>query len=208
MSATLIDTPHGPARAHLHPPPTGPGAAKAAMVLGHGAGGGVESADLATATEVAASLGVAVALVEQPYRVAGRRAPAPAGHLDAAWAAAVEHLRAGALSDLPLIVGGRSLGARVACRAADAMGAAGVLCLAFPLQPPQRKGKALSPSRLPELEAVSAPTLIVQGSSDQFGIPPEAPDRRVALVRGDHSLRSDLGAVAAAVRAWLPSVVG
>ena len=205
MSATLIDTRHGPARAHLYPPAAG--AAQAAIVLGHGAGGGVGSADLVAATEVATSLGVAVALVEQPYRVAGRRAPAPASHLDTAWAAVVEHLRAGELSDLPLIVGGRSLGARVACRAADGMGAAGVLCLAFPLQPPQRKGKALSPSRLPELEAVSAPTLIVQGSSDQFGIPPEAPGRRVALVPGDHSLRADPDAVGAAVAAWLPAVV-
>jgi predicted alpha/beta-hydrolase family hydrolase len=197
-----IDTPHGRARAHLHPAPD----AAAALVLGHGAGGGVESRDLVAAKEVGLSVGVSVALVEQPYRVAGRRSPAPAGHLDTAWTAVVEHLLGGELRGLRLIAGGRSLGARVACRTAGALGAVGVLCLAFPLQPPRRKGKDLAPDRLPELEAVTVPVLIVQGESDQFGMPPEGPSRTVARVAGNHSLRTDLDAVAAAIREWLPGI--
>jgi predicted alpha/beta-hydrolase family hydrolase len=95
----------------------------------------------------------------------------------------------------------------VACRTAAAVGAAGVLCLAFPLEPPARTGAAPRPSRLDELDAVSVPTLVVQGERDRFGMPPEAANRTVARVRGDHSLRSDPAAVGAAVRAWLPGVV-
>jgi predicted alpha/beta-hydrolase family hydrolase len=166
----------------------------------------VTSRDLVAVTDVARSEGFSVALVEQPYRVAGRRAPAPAHQLDAAWTAVVEHLLAGELGGLPLVVGGRSLGARVACRTAEAIGAVGVLCLAFPLQPPRRSGTA-TPSRLPELDAVTVPTLVVQGARDPFGIPPAAAQRKVVQVAGDHSLRTDLEAVAAAVLAWLPSVV-
>ena len=174
---------------------------KAALVLGHGAGGGVESRDLVTARDAALAEGLAVALVEQPYRVAGRRSPAPAKQLDAAWVVVVGHLRLGPLAGLPLVVGGRSLGARVACRTAEATEAVGVLCLAFPLVPPRRTKPA--PSRLPELDWVRVPTLVVQGESDPFGIPPPGPNRTVARVRGDHSLRTDLDAVAAAVRSWL-----
>src|SRR5213592_2150056 len=129
-----FDTPHGLARAHVHPAPE----PRAALVLGHGAGGGVASPDLVAVTEVARTEGVSVALVEQPYRVAGRRSPAPARQLDAAWTAVVDHLRAGPLRDVPLVAGGRSSGARVACRTAQATGAVGVLCLAFPLHPPGR----------------------------------------------------------------------
>ena len=198
-----VDTPHGRANAHLHSAdePT------AALVLGHGAGGGVTSRDLVAVTDVALSEGVSVALVEQPYRVAGRRAPAPAHQLDAAWTAVVDHLLAGELQGLPLIVGGRSMGARVACRTADATGAVGVLCLAFPLQPPRRSGAAAAQSRLPELDDVTVPTLVVQGARDPFGIPPATARRTVVQVSGDHSLRTDLQAVAAAVRDWLPRVV-
>jgi uncharacterized protein len=192
-----VETPHGRARAHLHRV----NGARAALVLGHGAGGGVGSRDLVTACDVALGLGLAVALVEQPYRVAGRRSPAPAKQLDAAWIAVVGHLRGGPLAGLPLVVGGRSLGARVACRTAEATEAIGVLCLAFPLVPPRRTKPA--PSRLPELDAVRVPTLVVQGESDPFGMPPPGPNRTVARVRGDHSLRTDLDAVAAAVRSWL-----
>ncbi len=158
-------------------------------------------------TGVARSEGVSVALVEQPYRVAGRRAPAPARQLDAAWTAVVDHLLAGELRGLPLVVGGRSLGARVACRTAEATGAVGVLCLAFPLQPPRRSGAAATPSRLPELDEVTVATLVVQGARDRFGIPPATARRTVVQVPGDHSLRTDVQAVAAAVRAWLPGVV-
>jgi predicted alpha/beta-hydrolase family hydrolase len=199
-----VDTPHGPARVHLHLADD----PRAALVLGHGAGGGVEAPDLVEATRVATAEGATVALVEQPYRVAGRRSPAPARQLDAAWTAVVEHLLDGELRGLPLIAGGRSLGARVACRTAEATGAAALLCLAFPLQPPQRKAAAgPAPSRLPELDALTVPTLIVQGSQDQFGMPPAAAGRTVAQVPGNHSLRKDVQAVGDAVRDWLPSVV-
>ncbi len=198
-----IETPHGPARAHLHPSDD----PRAALVLGHGAGGGIESGDLQASKDAALSEGVSVALVEQPYRVAGRRSPAPARQLDAAWTAVVEHLRDGELSGLPLIVGGRSLGARVACRTVAESGAVAVLCLAFPLQPPPRKGGKESPSRLPELEEVGVPMLIVQGDRDRFGMPPAAPGRTVVQVPGDHGLKKDLDAVADAVGAWLPGVL-
>jgi predicted alpha/beta-hydrolase family hydrolase len=148
--------------------------AGAALVLGHGAGGGVQAVDLVAASEVALEMGLVVARVEQPYRVAGRRSPPRAPQLDGAWIALVEQLRANELAAVSLIVGGRSLGARVACRTSAATGAVAVLCLAFPLEPPRRGGSA-PPSRLPELEAVSVPTLVVQGISDRFGIPPRAP---------------------------------
>jgi predicted alpha/beta-hydrolase family hydrolase len=197
-----IDTPHGLARAHV----THPKGASAALVLGHGAGGGVESRDLVTAGDVALAEGLAVALVEQPYRVAGRRSPAPAAQLDAAWTAVVEQLVAGELTGLQLIVGGRSLGGRVACRTAAELGAVGVLCLAFPLAPPRRSGAPVS--RLPELDAVTVPTLVVQGESDPFGMPPPGKQRDVVHVRGNHGLRTDHEAIAAAVRDWLRRVAG
>ena len=141
-----------------------------------------------------------MALVDQPYRVAGRRSPAPAGQLDAAWLAAIDCLLAGDLRGLPLLVGGRSLGARVACRTAEAAGALAVLCLAFPVHPPGRPEK----SRLGELDALTVPVLVVQGERDPFGMPPAAENRTVLQVPGDHSLKTDLEAVAAAVRSWLP----
>jgi predicted alpha/beta-hydrolase family hydrolase len=196
----VVETPHGEANVHLHPA-DGP---RAALVLGHGAGGGVEAPDLVAATEAALAAGISVALVEQPYRVVGRRSPAPAGQLDAAWTAVVDHLRTGELRGLPLIVGGRSSGARVACRTVEETGAVAVLGLAFPLHPPGRPEK----SRLAELDAVTVPVLVVQGTGDPFGMPPAGPRRTVVHVPGNHSLRTDLEAVAAAVRAWLPGVLG
>jgi predicted alpha/beta-hydrolase family hydrolase len=189
-----VDTPHGPARAHVHPAEEPRGA----VVLGHGAGGGVAARDLVKAKDVALDEGFSVVLVEQPYKVAGRKSVAPAAQLDTAWLAVLEHLR-GELGDLPLITGGRSSGARVACRTAGDTGAIGVLCLAFPLHPPGRPEK----TRLAELEAVSVPVLIVQGVSDPFGMPPAGPDRTVVQIKGNHSLSSDAAALAAAVREWL-----
>jgi predicted alpha/beta-hydrolase family hydrolase len=197
-----IDTPYGRANAHLHPAEE----PRAALVLGHGAGGGVASRDLVAVTGAARSEGISVALVEQPYRVAGRRSPAPARQLDASWTAVVDELMAGELQGLPLVAGGRSLGARVACRTAEETGAAAVLCLAFPLQP-RRRSSPPPPSRLPELDAVTVPMLVVQGARDPFGIPPAGAHRTVVQVPGDHSLRTDPQAVAAAVQAWLPRVV-
>ena len=201
MAVLEVDTPHGPANAHLHPAD----GAVAALVLGHGAAGGVGARDLVAVTDVALAAGISVVLVEQPYRVAGRRSPAPARQLDAAWTAVVEQLGAGELRDLPLVAGGRSSGARVACRTAQATGAVGVLCLAFPLQPPRRAQPA--PSRLPELDAVTVPTLVVQGVRDAFGMPPAGLRRTVVQVQADHGLKSDLQAVAAAVDDWLRQVV-
>ena len=189
-----LDTPHGLARAHIYPAD----APRAAVVLGHGAGGGVESPDLVGATEAANEAGLSVALVEQPYRVAGRRSPAPAKQLDAAWLAVVPPLFPG----LPLIVGGRSAGARVACRTAAQTEAVAVLCLAFPVHPPGKPEK----SRLAELDDVTVPTLVVQGERDPFGIPPAGPNRQVVLIPGTHSLRSS-EAVGSVVAEWLPTVV-
>jgi hypothetical protein len=186
-----IDTPRGPARAHLQAAE----APRALLVLGHGAGGGVTAPDLVTAAEVAAAAGVSVALIEQPYCVAGRKSPAPAHHLDAAWLAVVDALR----GEEPVLCGGRSSGARVACRTAAGTAAIGVLCLAFPLHPPGRPEK----TRLGELEAVEVPVLIVQGESDPFGMPPEAPAREVVRLRGDHGLKSDRPGLRAAVAEWL-----
>ena len=200
MAPIEIETPHGPANVHLHPAKR----RRAALVLGHGAGGGIGAGDLVAAADEAVSAGLDVALVEQPYRVAGRRSPAPAKQLDAAWTAVVEHLHANELTGLPLVVGGRSLGARVACRTSAALGAAAVLCLAFPLLPPRRKSGKPAESRLSELDAVAVPMLVVQGERDPFGMPPEGPLRTVARVPGDHGLKADLKAVAAAVRDWLP----
>ena len=198
-----LETPQGQARAHIHPASE----PRAALILGHGAGGGVTAPDLVAATGAARSEGLSVALVEQPYRVAGRRSPAPVQRLDEAWVAVIDHLRADALEGLPLVVGGRSLGARVACRTSEATDAVAVLCLAFPLQPPRRSSGTEPPSRLPELDAVRVPTLVVQGSGDPFGIPPAGRHRKVVQVAGNHSLRTDPEAVAAAVRDWLPAVL-
>jgi predicted alpha/beta-hydrolase family hydrolase len=186
----LVDTPYGPAQVHLHRGDK----PRAGLVLGHGAGGGVDSPDLVGATEAANNAGLSVGLVEQPYRVAGRRAPAPARQLDEAWLAVVPQL----FPDVPLIVGGRSLGARVACRTAAQLGAKAVLCLAFPVHPPGKPEK----TRLAELDDVAVPTLVVQGERDPFGIPPAEPNREVVLVPGTHSLRSS-EAVATVVADWL-----
>ncbi len=202
MSPTIveIDTPHGPARAHV----TKVRGAAGAVVLGHGAGGGVGARDLTAATEAAFANGFSVGLVEQPYRVAGRRSPAPARQLDAAWIAVIAHLRAKTLRGLPIVTGGRSSGARVACRTAAEINAAGVLCLAFPVRPP---GRPDASSRQDELDAVEVPVLVVQGDRDPFGMPAPGPNRTVVTVKGDHSLRSDLESVRTAVSQWLAQLV-
>ena len=195
-----LDTPHGPARVHLEPADQPVGG----LVLGHGAGGGIDAPDLRAAARAAHDAGFSVALVEQPYRVAGRRSQAPAKQLDAAWVSVVGQLRQGELAEVPLVTGGRSAGARVACRTAAEVGAVAVLCLAFPVHPP---GKADDPSksRLGELDAVTVPVLVVQGESDPFGMPPAGPGRTVIPVVGNHSLR-DAAAVQAAVGQWLPGL--
>lgn len=153
----LIETPVGPARLTWVESET---ASLATLLLGHGAGGGIEARDLQAVAAAGAAAGIRVGLVEQPYRVAGKRAPAPAPTLDTAFRAV-----AAAVDAERLVVGGRSSGARVACRNADEVGALGVLCLAFPLHPPGRPER----SRLEELTGTRVPRLVVQGERDAFG---------------------------------------
>ncbi|MEU4667053.1 alpha/beta family hydrolase [Amycolatopsis sp. NPDC023774] len=198
MATLEIDTPHGPARAELHCAKDG----AAVLLLGHGAGGGIGAKDLVAVAQAAKAAGVHVALVEQPYRVAGRRAPAPAKQLDAAWLAVADELSAH-FGDLPLVFGGRSSGARVACRTASAGQAVAVLCLAFPEHPPGRPEK----TRQPELDAVDVPTLVVQGERDPFGRPSAGPHHEVVVVSGDHTLSADLDAVSRAAAEWLGRVL-
>jgi uncharacterized protein len=197
--AIEVDTPHGPALVHLQ---KAPGAA-GAVVLGHGAGGGVSAPDLMAATQAALEEGFSVALVEQPYVVAGRRSSPPAAQLDSAWTAVLEQLRADELAGLAIVSGGRSAGARVACRTAAATGAAGVLCLAFPVHAPGR-GDDPSKSRQPELDAVKLPVLVVQGTNDPFGMPKKRKGRTLVTVADNHGLKKSVDEVAAAVSAWLP----
>lgn len=155
------------------------------LVLGHGAGGGIEAADLEALARELPSRGVTVLRVQQPWRVAGRKVAAAPATLDRAWLAVLEAL--GTVG--PLAVGGRSAGARVACRTARAVGAARVVALAFPLHPPGRPER----TRLAELLDVGAPTLVVQGTRDAFGGPsdfPSGPDLHVHPVPGaDHAFR-------------------
>lgn len=198
MTSVRIDTPHGPARAELHCASEG----LAGMLLGHGAGGGIAAPDLVAVTWAATAAGVHVALVEQPYRVAGRKAPAPAKQLDEAWLAVAEDLGERWFTGLPLIFGGRSSGARVACRTAEAGDAAAVLCLAFPVHPPGKPEK----SRQHELDAVTVPRLVVQGDRDAFG-QPEPSHHEIVQVAGDHSLKADVDTVHRAVEEWLGRVL-
>jgi predicted alpha/beta-hydrolase family hydrolase len=199
MTKRVVDTPHGPARAEMHCAAEG----RAALLLGHGAGGGIAAPDLVAATRAAVAVGVHVALVEQPYRVAGRRAPAPAGQLDTAWLAVAEDLGSRWFDGLPMVFGGRSSGARVACRTSSEGQAVAVLCLAFPVHPPGKPEK----SRIPELDGVEVPALVVQGENDPFGRPDPAHHREVVLLPGDHNLKADLDGLGRAVGEWLDRVL-
>jgi predicted alpha/beta-hydrolase family hydrolase len=205
-----VPTPLGPARVHRR---RGSGTSVGGtLVLGHGAGGGVQAKDLQAAAAAGAAAGWQVLLVEQPWRVAGRRvAPAPA-RLDEAWRAVLELLAATPAPDGdqapvlrgPVVLGGRSAGARVACRTALDVGARGVCCLAFPLHPPGRPER----SRADELAGAGLPVLVVQGERDPFGGPGEVsalglPGVEVVGVPGDHGLSASAGAAAAAVVGWL-----
>ena len=194
-----IATAHGPARAHLDA-----GGEAGTLVLGHGAGGGVTAPDLLAACAAAREHGVRTVRVEQPYRVAGRRSPPRAPMLDAAWLAVVARAPRRRPHQCPLICGGRSSGARVACRTASAADAAAVLCLAFPLQPPgRRKDGTRAPDRQDELDGAGVPVLVVQGENDRFGMPEPGPTRAVVALRGDHGLKSDAPGLREAVGAWL-----
>ncbi|WP_035798144.1 alpha/beta hydrolase family protein [Kitasatospora mediocidica] len=181
VETTLAPTPVGDARISWHRPA---GPAKAVLGLGHGAGGGIGAADLVALAATLPALGVAVALVEQPWRVAGKKiGPAPKT-LDLAWLPIAERLAA---EGAPLVVGGRSAGARVACRTGAPSGAVAVLALAFPLHPPGKPER----SRAEELLGSGLPTLVVQGTVDPFGVPAEFPPlppthRLVPVPRAGH----------------------
>ncbi|WRZ90700.1 hydrolase [Streptomyces sp. NBC_01007] len=177
-ASETIETDAGTARVTWHR------AAEARLVLAvsHGAGGGTEARDLRALAEVLPAHGVSVALVEQPWRVAGKKvAPAPKT-LDVGWRGVWPVL---AKPGLPVVSGGRSAGARVACRTATELGAAAVLALSFPLHPPGKPEK----SRAAELLGAGVPTLVVQGGNDPFGRPEEFPAGSYELVEvpyGDH----------------------
>ncbi|MFF4589822.1 alpha/beta family hydrolase [Streptomyces sp. NPDC001388] len=189
MTSEIVPTDAGDARITWHR------AAKARLVLAvsHGAGGGIEARDLQALARVLPGHGVTVALVEQPWRVAGKKvAPAPRT-LDAGWRGIWPAV---ARPGLPVISGGRSAGARVACRTAAELGAHAVLALGFPLHPPGRPEK----SRAAELLGAGVPTLVVQGGNDTFGRPGEFPEGAYEIVEvpyGDHGFavpkRAEIG---------------
>ncbi|MEV7442318.1 alpha/beta family hydrolase [Streptomyces sp. NPDC091204] len=200
-----VDTPAGEARITWHPAR----AAKLVLAVSHGAGGGIEARDLQALAAALPARGITVALVEQPWRVAGKKVAAAPKVLDEGWRALWPAL---AKPGLPVVAGGRSAGARVACRTAVELGAAGVLALAFPLHPPGRPEK----SRAEELTGAGRPTLVVQGGRDPFGRPGEFPAGEHQLVEipyGDHGFavpkKADLtqdealGKITEAVGQWL-----
>ncbi|MDL4776578.1 alpha/beta hydrolase family protein [Actinomadura xylanilytica] len=193
-----IVTAHGPAEAVLDEP-DGPAGLPFLLVLTHGSNGGVDAPDLLAVRDVALGLGGAVARVLQPFRAAGRRAPGPAAKQDEAWLEIVGALRR-RYGDVPLVQGGRSNGARVACRTAREAGAAGVIALAFPLHPPGKPDK----SRAGELRAAGVEVLVVNGDRDPFGIPDAADAAQVAVLPGErHDLAKDPAAAGAAAGPWL-----
>jgi predicted alpha/beta-hydrolase family hydrolase len=193
-----ISTPRGLAWADVEPPSDG-GPPACLLALGHGAGGGVDARDLVAVRRAANAAGVTTAMVTQPYRVAGRRAPAPAGQLDEAWTAVLERLRAGGMGGVSLVVGGRSSGARVACRTAVATGAVAIVALAFPTHPPGRPER----SRVDELRT-GLPTLVVNGDRDPFGVPPALAGVDLLIRPGErHDLRGAPAEVGDAVVGWL-----
>lgn len=202
----LIDTPRGPARVHIDQPESD---SRALLMLGHGAGGGVQAGDLLAVRDASVSLGLTVVRVEQPYRVAGRRAPAPAAHLDEAWNAVAAALTSGrreigTQGEVPLITGGRSSGARVACRTADRVGALGVLALAFPLHPPGRPDR----SRAGELAAVDVPVLVINGDRDPFGVPEPSGRVTVRVMQGEkHALSGSPATVGDWAGHWLEGLL-
>jgi uncharacterized protein len=173
------------------------------LVLTHGAGGNADSPDLLAVADAAARLGGAVARVTQPYRVRGRRAPGSPARQDAAWIEVITALRAAVGASLPLVQGGRSNGARVACRTARAVGARAVIALAFPLHPPGRAGRP-GQSRAADLTAAGTDVLVLNGDRDPFGIPEPAGQTRVVVLAGEsHALSRRPGEAGRAAGSWL-----
>ncbi len=196
-----IMTGAGPARADVEAPAR-PGLL---VVLTHGAGGGVGTKDIFAAQRSALAAGAAVALVTQPYRVRGARAPGSPDRQDAAWLEIIGALR-GDYPGLPLVQGGRSNGARVACRTAQAAAAAAVVALAFPLHPPGQAGQP-ERSRAAELRAAGVPVLVISGDRDPFGVPDPADADRLVVLQGEtHALSRHPEAISAAVASWLRDV--
>ena len=203
----LVPTPLGDARLLI----AAAADPQAALVLGHGAGGGAHARDLRVLAAELPAAGVTVVRLEHPWRVAGRRiAPRPA-LLDRGWLAVLPSIETAG----PLVLGGRSSGARVACRTALQLGAAGVVCLAFPLHPPGRPER----SRFDELARSGVPTLVIQGERDSFGTPSEFPPGRyemVAVPHADHGMAvptsqdqaAALKTIVAAVSAWFGNALG
>jgi uncharacterized protein len=197
-----IGTSEGPGRVDVDGPAGGE--ASFLLVLTHGAGGGVGAPDLLAAAGAALRLGGVVARVTQPYLVKGRRAPGSPDRQDAAWVEVIAALRAAMGAGLPLIQGGRSNGARVACRTAGAVGARGVIALAFPLHPPGRPDK----SRAAELAAAGTDVLVVNGDRDPFGVPEGTGKTRVVVLAGEsHPLSRRPGEAGRAVEAWLREIL-
>ncbi|TNY36339.1 alpha/beta family hydrolase [Thermomonospora catenispora] len=191
-----ITTEHGPAEVTVDEPAGDPAFW---LALTHGSNGGVQAPDLLAVRDAALGLGGAVARVVQPFRLAGRRAPGSAARQDRAWVEVLDALR-DRIGDLPLVQGGRSNGARVACRTARSVGAVGVVALAFPLHPPRRP----EVSRAEELRAAGTEVLVVNGDRDPFGIPAPTDGVHVTVLPGErHDLSGDPAAVAAAVEPWL-----
>lgn len=200
MTSLTVPTPTGAAQVELD---VSRGASRL-LVISHGAGGSVESADLLAIRGACLATGISVARVTQPYRLAGRKAPPAAPILDQAWAAVIAALgRRKALAGLDFVYAGRSSGARVACRTAcDAAirpRPVAVVAVAFPVHPPGKPEK----SRIAELAAVEVPVLVVQGSSDPFGMPEAAAGRMVREVPGDHSLKRSANLVGELVAGWI-----
>jgi predicted alpha/beta-hydrolase family hydrolase len=176
---------------------------RALLLLGHGAGGTVDAPDVLAARDAALSVGVSVARVTQPYRVAGRRGMPPHPTLEQPWLEVAAAL-AQRYQELPQVFGGRSAGARVACRTAETGKAIAVICLAYPVHPP---GKP-EVSRMDELNAVRVPVLVVQGDRDAFGIPPRRRGRTMIVAEGaDHSLKKGLDDVHRGVTRFLLRVL-
>lgn len=169
------------------------------LLLTHGSNGGVDAPDLLAVRGAALGLGGSVARVTQPFRLAGRRAPGPAAKQDEAWLRVAGAVRE-RFGDVPLVQGGRSNGARVACRTARAAGAAGVVALAFPLRPPRRPDR----TRVEELRSAGVEVLAVSGDRDPFGVPDAADAAHVAVLAGErHDLSRDPAAVGRAAEPWL-----
>jgi predicted alpha/beta-hydrolase family hydrolase len=173
------------------------------LVLTHGAGGGVESPDLQAARQAATDLGAAVARVVQPYRVRGGRAPGSPDRQDAAWLEIIAALRQ-RFPAIPLVQGGRSNGARLACRTAREAGARAVVALAFPLHPPGRPER----SRVAELREAGSDVLVVNGDRDPFGIPGSTDATRVVVLAGEtHALSRRTQEIRQVVESWLREVL-